>query len=115
VPKITQTARWGTAQTVSAAFKDGAVEFGGVPGKVCTVSVTGAARAGAAQAIRDGMGNFAQFGMKADPANSSQRPGAKIEAYAGKVDATTFLHLFITLMDAPYPTATSVALYVSDK
>jgi hypothetical protein len=109
------SSKWGATETVSASFTDGDVQFGGAPGKVCSVTITGTARAAAAKAVRGDLSPFAQFDMKADPANSSTRPGVAIEAFAGRIDATTVLHLFITTMDAPNPPATAIALYASDK
>ncbi len=104
--------RFGELEVLVAARPDGQISFGGVPNKVCQVTVTGTATGPVLAKLRTNM-SFLPVPLKPDPANSGDRGIARMEAYKGPLEG---LMLNVILSEAQSPTPTVVAhVLLTDK
>ena len=77
--------RFGELQMVAAKRADGEVAFGGVPGKICTVVVTGEKRGAALAKLRETM-SWTGLAFKPAPHTGAKLPGVKVETFKAPVD-----------------------------
>lgn len=77
--------RFGELQMVNAKRADGEVAFGGVPGKICTVVVTGDKRSAALVKLREAM-SWTGLDFKPAPHTGAKLPGVTVETFKAPVD-----------------------------
>ena len=77
--------RFGGLQMVNAKRADGEVAFGGVPGRICTVVVTGEKRGEALAKLREAM-SWTGLDFKPAPHTGAKLPGVTVETFKAPVD-----------------------------
>lgn len=97
----TPNPRFGELEQVTAVKPDGNVAFGGVPGKVCNVTVTGANFDTVLAKLHSDMG-FMGLEFQPDPANTGDRGSAKLETFKAPVDGQ-FLYLQLVRVSGDEP------------
>jgi hypothetical protein len=97
----TPNPRFGELEQVAAIRPDGNVAFGGVPGMVCSVTVTGADPDAVLARLR---ADKALMGLdfQPDPANSGDRGSAKLETFKAPVEGQ-MLYLQLARLSEPEP------------
>lgn len=107
----TPDARFGELEQVAAIRPDGNVAFGGVPGKVCSVTLTGADFDTVLDRLRSDMA-FMGLDFEPDPANTGDRGFATLESFKAPVDGQV-LHVQLMRVSSPEPAA-AAQLFVTD-
>jgi hypothetical protein len=97
----TPDARFGEMEQVFAIRPDGNVGFGGVPGLVCSVTVTGADLDAVLARWHSDM-SFMGFAFQLDPAQSGERGTATVETYKAPIEGQV-LNLQLARLSAPQP------------
>ena len=97
--------RFGELEQVTAIKPDGNVAFGGVPGKVCSVTVTGADLEKVSERLHSNMA-FMGLEFAPDPANTGDRGGIALETFKARVDGQM---LYLQLARVPEPKPAIVA------
>ena len=101
---------FGEIKVIKAKLDDGEVAFGGAPGKVCGVTVTGPNRDAALATLRK---NMAFMGFDFQPVPESAIPGVTVETFKAAVGPQT---LFVKLIQSQGSTpAVAAQLYVTDQ
>jgi hypothetical protein len=77
--------RFGELQMVNARRADGEIAFGGVPGKICTLVVTGNKRGAALTRLRETM-SWTGLDFKPAPHTGAKLPGVTVETFKAAVD-----------------------------
>jgi hypothetical protein len=103
---------FGTMEMVTARLPDGQLDFGGIPGKVCSVVVQGDSRDKALARLHRNMA-MTPIPYAADPATSGERGGAKVEAFKANYEGQVH-HLQLIRTSSP-AVAVVAQLFVTDK
>jgi hypothetical protein len=83
-------ARFGELRMVSARRSDGEVAFGGVPGRICTVVVTGDKRSAALAKLREAM-SWTGLAFKPAPHTGAKLPGVAVDTFKAPVHGQTLV------------------------
>lgn len=102
--------RFGEVEQVKAARPDGTAAFGGIPGQLCNVTITGADAETVATRLKSDMAIMG-IAMQPDPASSGERADGMVAAFKGALEGQV-LHLQIARTEAP-EAAIVAQLYVT--
>ena len=107
----TPDARFGELEQVTAVRPDGNVAFGGVAGKVCSVTLTGVDFDAVLDRLRSDMA-FMGLAFEPDPANTGDRGFAKLASFKAPVGEQV-LHVQLARVSNPAP-AVVAQLFVTN-
>jgi hypothetical protein len=105
--------RFGELKTVKAKLEDGEIVFGGAPGKVCGVTVTGPNGDAALATLRKNMAFTGLDFQAAANVGPTPPPGMTVETFKAPVD-TQFLYVQLLRAEGPTPMV-GAQLFAMDK